>query len=214
MEKDKRVINIGDELFEVKGAFNPNVKLKKNIGYIVDDHVYIYKGKKTSGDNDPGIYRNENEYEVIPYTKPKDIERFSITKIVELGPESIKSMIDSNKDRFITSENLEFVKNNDDIFTVTINEDDDFLKMLIKTAINEKKIDLKMYKDKFSDSYVLNNMKSSLMKETKMSVPIFNQWCEILGLKWTIMVEDNGEDYLSPLCSTITLSNENPANKA
>jgi hypothetical protein len=67
---------------------------------------------------------------------------------------------------------------------------------------------LKNYKNKFSNQYGLNNMKSSLNKGTKMTVLNFVRWCEILGLKWNMTVEDNGGDRSNPLPDVIEINSE------
>ena len=56
--------------------------------------------------------------------------------------------------------------------------------------------------------YALNNMKSGLSKSTKMTVPNFIKWCEILGLDWELTISDNGEDNINPLSETIVVSNK------
>ena len=78
----------------------------------------------------------------------------------------------------------------------------------MKKAILDKKINLKNYKDRFTNEYALNNMKSGLSKSTKMTVPNFIKWCEILGLDWEMVIKDNGDDTINPLSETIIVSNK------
>ena len=103
---------------------------------------------------------------------------------------------------------IEIINNNSEIFTPTIRPEDDFLKYIVKKAILDKKINLKNYRERFSNDYALNNMKSGLSKSTKMTVPNFIKWCEILGLDWEMTIKDNGDDTINPLSENIYISNK------
>ena len=53
------------------------------------------------------------------------------------------------------------------------------------------------------NQYNLMNMKQALEKTTKMSVVYFAKWCEILGLDFTIIMDDNHTDKIDPLHQSI-----------
>lgn len=76
------------------------------------------------------------------------------------------------------------------IFKVELNEKDDPLKRLIKVAIIKKHLNINQYKDRGSTPYLLNNMRSALKGPSKMMVPYFVNWCEILGLNFYLRVID------------------------
>lgn len=71
-------------------------------------------------------------------------------------------------------------------------ESDDFLKILIKAAIIIKEIDMNYLKAEVSDGYVINNLLSILKGNTKMSTKQFNRFCELLKVKISIKMEDDG----------------------
>jgi len=202
------VIIIDDEYYEVE-IFTKNEKLKKNTAYIKNDYVYIYRGKIRSEDDidGPGIYKLDKE---LIFIEPEGKERnkYSIEKVNELSPSSIFDTISEDVSKFIQPSDIEIINNNSEIFTPTIRPEDDFLKYVVKKAILDKKINLKNYKDRFNNEYALNNMKSGLSKSTKMTVPNFIKWCEILGLDWEMTIRDSGEDTINPLSESIYVSNK------
>ena len=83
------------------------------------------------------------------------------------------------------------------IFKVPIEEEDDPLKKLIKCAIIKKHLNINDYRDKGSTPYLLNNMRSALKSKSKMMMPYFVSWCEILGLSFILRVIDptDGESF-------------------
>ena len=93
----------------------------------------------------------------------------------------------------ISSDNnleCEFGEPEKGIFKVELSEKDDPLKRLIKVAIIQKHININHYKDRGSTPYLLNNMRSALKGTSKMMVPYFVNWCEILGLNFYLRVID------------------------
>ena len=182
--------------------------LEKGMAYVAGDYVYIYRGKfKKDKAPLPGIYKDGDEY---VFCEPSDNEKnkYSVDNINELSRESIFDIIEANKDEFIQPEDVETINNNSDIFTPTIKETDDFLKYIVKKTIIDKKINLRNYKSRFSNEYALNNMKSGLNKSTKMTVPNFIKWMEVLGADWELRVYDNGTDTVNPLSDEIVVSSK------
>lgn len=202
---------VDDDYHEVE-LFVKGKKLKKGYGYIKGNYVYIYRGKKDKykkTEMKPGIYQDKHgEYIFIEPDGKQEEAMYSTDNLIELNINKIFEDVRENKEHFIDSEYIEVINNNSQIYTPTIHEDDDFLKYAVKEAIIRKKINLKNYKNKFPNQYALNNMKSGLNKSTKMTVPNFNIWCEILGLKWRMVIEDDGSDKLSPLDEPIEIKSE------
>lgn len=205
------VISIGDDFHEVE-LYTSDKRLKKDRGYIKGNYVYIYRGKKEKYKKDemlPGIYMNtRSEYEFLEPRTATEQAEYSTDFIVELNTESIFEEIAGKKEDFLDPHDIEVINNNQEIFVPTFREDDDFLKHIVKKAILDKQVNLKNYKSKFPNQYALNNMKSGLNKETKMTVTNFKSWCEILGLKWRMVIEDDGTDRLSPLPETLEILSE------
>lgn len=204
------ILTMDDEFHDVE-LFRKDKKLKKGMGYIKDSLVYIYRGKmdkNKKSDLDPGIYlTREGEYIFIePSKEIKD--KYSLDNVIELNIDKIFEEVEKHHSDFINSEDIEIINNNSEIYIPTIKEDDDFLKYIVKKIIIDKKINLKNYKDKFANQYALNNMKSGLNKETKMTVPNFKVWCEILGVDWEMIVRDNGKDKNNPLPEEIRIESK------
>lgn len=201
----KQILTINDTFYPVEGYYKGK-PLKKGIGYIYDGVVYIYRGKKKDDSYLPGIYKlPDGEYEFVE-PKENDIDKYDVSNVTDLNINNIFSEVNINKDQFISAEDIEVINNNSSVFTPTIRPEDDFLKYLIKKAILDKKINLKNYKNRFQSQYALNNMKSTLEKDTKMTVGYFKIWCEVLGLKWDIVLSDSGEDTFNPLPEDIYIS--------
>lgn len=195
----RMILAFDDYVYEVH-MYNPkhDKKLQKNHGYIIGDYVYIYRGKETK-DKEMGIYKNnKGEYIVQPGSK-KEEEIFCVSNIIDMDIESISNKIKEQAELYSNEEDLEVINSSSEIFTPKIKEGDDFLKILVKKALEEKKISLKNYKNKFTKPHTLNNIKSALVKPTKTSIPNFEQWAELLGFDWEIRIFDNGEDKANPL---------------
>lgn len=196
-----------DEYFEVE-VFIEGMKLKKGVGYIIGDHVYVYNGKYNEDKSTrPGLYKKNDEYILIEHTD-KTKKKYHISKLNELDPKSILSLLETDRDSFVQMEDIEIINNNSEIYTPMIKEDDDFLKYIVKKMIINKKINLRNYREKFPNEYALNNMKSGLNKSTKMTVTNFVKWCEVLGCDWSMVVTDNNTDTINPMKEDIVVDSK------
>lgn len=204
---DPIIIIDNEEVYHIE-AMVKGEKLKKDIGYVVGDYVYVYRGKlKDKNPIKPGIYKKGDQYITIEPNE-HDKEKYHVSEIIELDPAPIFNIIEKNKEGFIDPEDIEIFNNNSEVYTPTIKASDDFLKYIIKRAIIDKRINLRNYKGRFNNEYALNNMKSGLNKSTKMTVPNFVKWVEVLGLNWKLEVWDSGEDTINPLPKPISISNK------
>lgn len=211
----RMILTIGEEFHEVELFFDDK-KLKKGYGYISGNYVFIYRGRLTKYKNkkelDMGIYLDDSktpeEYMFVQPKTKEECSKYNIDNVIELNLEKIFYDIQSHKDEFIDPEDIEIINNNSEIYIPTIKEDDDFLKYIVKKVIMMKKINLKNYKGRFSNPYALNNLKSGLKSNTKMSVPNFKLWEEILGFKWEMKIFDAGEDKTNPLPEDFNLKSE------
>jgi len=194
----RAILAVDDYVYEVH-TYHPSMsKLQKNHGYIIRDYVYVYKGK--SKPDGMGIYKNKDtgELMVIEGTN-KEKENFRVDKVIDMDIESIANRIKEQADRFTSEEDLEVMNNSAEVFAPKIKEGDDFLKQIVKQALEEKQISIKHYKNKFSKPHTLNNIKSALINKTKTSINNFEQWAELLGFDWEIRIFDNGQDKQNPL---------------
>lgn len=208
----RMIITILDGFHEVE-LYDPEKKLTKGYAYIMGDYVMVYHGKKEKFDKnelEPGIYTNSlGEYEFIHPSNPTEKDLYHIDHIIELDVNRIFDEISKKQDDFIDPADIEVINNNAEAFTPTFKEDDDFLKYIIKKVIYDKKVNLKNYRHKFPNQYALNNMKSVLNKKTKMTVTNFKAWCEILGIRWSMVIQDDGTDKISPLPNDVEVESEN-----
>ena len=69
-----------------------------------------------------------------------------------------------------------------EIFAPKIRDTDDILKRIIKTVLQNMKLNIRTLRPKFNNDYDLNNLKSQLIKEGAMSSKYFVRWCEILDI--------------------------------
>lgn len=205
---DSPMIQIDEGFYQVK-PYRPGKKLKDNIAYTIDgrDIVYLYRGKLKSDSYLPGIYIKKGQIHIIE-PDIEDIEKYDIDNINEFSSDRIFDEILNNSDEFVLPEDVEIINNNSDIFVPVIKEEDDFLKVAVKQMILDKQVNLKNYKDKFSNHYLLTNMKSALSKSTKMTVPNFNTWCDVFGVDWELRLYDNGTDRIRPLEEDIVIRSE------
>ena len=180
--------------------------LKKNHGYIIRDWVYVYKGKvKPDG---MGIYKDDSGQFVVVEGGIKEKEKFSVGNVIDMDFESMAETIKELAKKYTSDEDLEVINNSSEVFTPKIKDGDDFLKQIVKQALDEKKINLKLYKNKFSKPHTLNNIKSALVNKTKTSITNFEQWAELLGFDYEITIRDNGTDKLNPLKYEITYKSD------
>lgn len=196
-----------DEYFEVD-TYIDGMKLEKDKGYILGDYVYVFYGKYNDKTNRSGIYKKDNSYVVIEHNE-KNKEKYHVSKLNELDPKSILSLLETDRENFVQMEDIEIINNNAEIYTPMIKDEDDFLKYIVKKMIINKKINLRNYREKFPNEYALNNMKSGLNKSTKMTVTNFVKWCEVLGCDWSMVVKDNGSDTNNPMTETISVDSRN-----
>ena len=202
----KDLILIVDDEYHKVYVYDEDEKLIKGAGYTIGEYVYVYRGKKKDSKKLPGIYLNSKGERI--FIEPKnniEKEKYHIDNIIELDTEAIFRQMEKGDRENIDVDYIESVNINAETFIPIIKDDDDFLKVAVKKIIGEKKINPKNYKDKFPGQYSLNNIKSSLIRDTKMTVTNFKTWCEVMGVEWELTIRDNGTDKISPLPEEFTL---------
>lgn len=206
-----------DRIFAVVGDFDPDtppVRLKGGKGYVFPDgHVRLYSLTKTPRNPYPYFYyetenpfTNKGKY-VIVEGSPEYEECFEESKIVSLSVSEINLMTPPDYQPF-NEEAVNAMNAAAEKFQPVINPTDDPLKKTIKAAIIEKQINISRLNADVDRKCRLNNMKSALTKETRMSADYFVKWCELLGLDFRIEVLDNGTDRTDPLKQSVTYKSE------
>ena len=204
MGKANLIVTIGDgDYYAVDGNFEPGKKFKKDHMYIVNGNELSIYGGRLKGEELPGhFYRTSKDpesYKFIPPNKDQ-IEEFMVGNITDttLAKRAITNP-DDFKDVDVSQVDTTELK----IFAPPIKPNDDVLKRIIKTALIQKQVDLKLYRGQFDKDYHLSNLKSTLTKDAPLSAKYFVRWCEILGLSVTVLAEDNGLDKIAPLTEKI-----------
>lgn len=171
--------------------------MQKGFAYVDGDFVYIYEGKKKTGNGyKPGhVYKRKGDLLFIKPTTPELEEIHSVDRIECFSNSAIINKINDNENFKVIDQEL--LESADNYFAPPINEDDDVFKRTIKRALEIKKIPLGSIRDKFPKEYDVTNMKSALVKSSPMSNRYFHRWAEALGLHLTIKCEltDSCGDY-------------------
>jgi hypothetical protein len=205
IHKGRVFLLLEDDYIEAE-LFHPDKKFVKGRGYIKDGAVYIYRGKESKGINNHGIYKRKDGSMTFVSPTGKERSLYSSDNLKSLNPDDIFNDIAKHRNDFRSDEEIEIINANREVFTCAVKPEDDFLKKIIKEAINAKQVNLNLYKDKFKNEHALNNMKSALNRPCKMSVAYFEAWCEVLGLGYSIKIVDNGGDSISRLGNEIIIS--------
>lgn len=80
------------------------------------------------------------------------------------------------------------------VYTPKINDDDDFLKKIVKKFLISSKVNINQLQPKMQKKYTLVNMRSALQNATKTSTKVFSMWMELLHGDFIIVVKDNTKD--------------------
>lgn len=188
---DKRVYMV---LGEISSEYEP---FKNGKGYIHDGYVWIFTTKKPTDSKVPYFWY---EHGKICFGKMRDSlkEIFSVDKLLDLSFANTVYQMDPNEEIY-DEDVLSDMNSSTTIFVPEIHEWDDCLKRLIKLAIHDKKINVNRLKSKMDKAYSLSNLKTALTGKTKMSIPNFIIWCDLLGLGFNITIYDNQTDEQNPL---------------
>lgn len=197
---------------EIKGEYYNVHPLPYDVRSMIVDEAYInlglvmpYYGNTDGKITKPGFYSREdnngNIQLIIKEPEEDDLENYSTDKIITFEIDKLIEKI--NTESFMTPEEIERINMNSEFRKFDINPEDDFLKVIVKTIINTKKVNLKIYANRLPEKHTLGNMISSLSGKTKMSVNYFQVWSEMLGFDFNMTVRDSGDDPLAPLKNDI-----------
>lgn len=214
------------DTFSVLGYFNSKDKDSQYTefvdgkGYIdsYDNQVWIYKKNKPDDSrtiypyfwkSDDSIKKSRFDIEYKKYFDPNKLISRSVSDIISTAKENP----DENYDKmFIDGLNAQSEK-----YHPVVYSNDDFLKKMTKTILNVLNICIAKIKPKLpaGQPHRLSNMQSGLNKSTKMSVPYYNSWAELLQYETIIIAysKDNADDklpepivYLTEKDSAMTVS--------
>lgn len=185
-----------DTIYPIK-PFNYEEKLNIDVGYLKDGYVYIYRGdisKKRKFKS--GLFTNDNnEYMFFLDNDEKDLYAFD-----KIKDDSIASIIRraNNINPRLQHKIMKDINKSTDIYIPELDENDDFLKHLVKLMLIEKKISLKDYKDKFKKTHDITNIKASLDTKTSpdgkrgaLTINNLLKWVDLLDMDILIEFKDN-----------------------
>ncbi len=156
-------------------------------GYLDDDNkIWICKNPNDVITEYPWFYYQDGEF-TYSNRNEYDDKVFTRRNCVNLDIESIRNNIDACIDEYKKAS----LPISDDIELYEIKNQDTCLSTLIKLFLNDTKVDLSLLGTIIDDPVTISNLKSSL-KRTDLSLKNFMRWVSVLGLKYTIILEDNG----------------------
>lgn len=171
-------------------------------GYVDDTgKIYIYKENKKEANKllpVPCFTVNIDEdtgkatYEFFERSKGVD-EIFTLENIGSLTNEKIFESIKPDE-KLYDEDILNELNSSTSMFRPEIKNSDDFLKRLIKEIILRKEVNIVKYTPLFPKKYILSNLKQGLTNDSKTAAGTFIQWMEMMGIKFHVIIEDNGKD--------------------
>lgn len=171
-----------------------------NKGYVDEKgRIWIYKELKPDNSTIFGLVPwftvdpKEGKYQFSKRKLKEVDEAFRVENIGDLSFKHISKNIKENE-KLYDEDVLNDLNASTSIFKPEIKEGDDFLKRLVKKIILLKEVNIAKYLPKVPKKYILSNWKQSLSNDSKMSALNFINWCEIMGIKFHVIVEDNGTD--------------------
>lgn len=197
LDRSKRIWRIVGEI-EDSDVKDPNVlTFVEEKGYIYGEDIYIYKGL-ISSKNEVPEFNKENSFFIIDNGKTKKLK--FIFSDVEEEKDAFKKVHLSNADLKTIAEEVDAAGELYDAETICninastshfvpiINDDDDFLKKIIKYLIIVTNTDINEFKSVKDQKYWLTNLKQALIGSTKMSTINFRVWSELIGNDFDIIV--------------------------
>lgn len=179
-----RKVNIDGKQYEVTD--------KREVGkaFVHKGIVYIFFGDKNNKvGKKAGVYIKDGKSKVKPYPEGKEITEADILEEDEsAGSLDLFDEILANKANIIKSIDRPVLtkEEKNDIFAPSINEDDNILVRIVKTALKELQVNIKEL-DGFKDQMEMNNYKRSLLIHPKMSIERFDKWMEVLNYDWDVI---------------------------
>lgn len=180
--KFPRYLPYGNHVYCVKGYIGDGMEYIKGKCYAERNStkIYLYTDEKVQV---PRFYEKDGKLEFKEPTVPA--ENFSFEYAYPLSTEVIIS--ETNGDEELYDEHAIMDMNSaTSTFVPILNEGDDCLKRLVKHAIREMHVNIHMLKSYMGAKYGISNLKAALISKTKMTVPNFNIWCELLGLDYEV----------------------------
>ena len=187
----------GERIFHVLDEIRDGVVFKNGKGYVRDNFIWIFLNNSPTDSKFPYFWYEHGKL-CFGKIRSEIKDDFLLEKSRPSSLIDTVYKVDPNQQLY-DEEAISDMNAATSIYCPIIKESDDFLKKIIKQVILFKRININRLKSKMDKPYVLSNMKTALMNDTKMSVPNFSIWADLLGIRFTIIIEDNGNDITNPL---------------
>lgn len=193
-------MRIGDTIYDVtslddylqnKDAYIPQYTA------IHDPETHLVLPVKGRYDSGPGISVGSG----ISYIEEpiEDRKKYNDSNIIDFdNTTSIHDLME--KQRVVKSLERDILTSPDNIFCPKIFDDDSPEMKALKSAVQDKHIDLDKYEPRFGSNY--NNDKRLFNKNT-ISLAMLKRVCEALDIEATLTLSDKGEDIPNPMNKTI-----------
>lgn len=187
----------GERIFHVLDEIRDGVVFKNGKGYVRDNFIWIFLNNPPTDSKFPYFWYEHGKL-CFGKIRSEIKDDFLLEKSRPSSLIDTVYKVDPNQQLY-DEEAISDMNAATSIYCPIIKDSDDFLKKIIKQVILFKRININRLKSKMDKPYVLSNMKTALMNDTKMSVPNFSIWADLLGIRFTIIIEDNGNDITNPL---------------
>lgn len=196
------VVDFSDEK-EIQ-ALRQRGEFRNGKGYVdvSSEQVWIYSDSRPiKAHHYPYFWFNDND--VLRFSDP-DEDVLKEALIVNIRNTSVKTLLDRiNNGDLKPNERMNNMSRDGSATTIPIiHLKDDHLKKQVKAIIRKKMRSLSTL-PQIGIKNTMGNMRSALLKETKMSTPYHETWCEVLGVDFIHFSFDNGNDPAYPFNEVI-----------
>lgn len=193
-ELDGRLYNVCDmnDFTDNPELYNPRFTAIQRDNVVLPVHTKV-------GETGPGIYYQDGSM-VSMVVKPNDPAEYSADKIVDFSnPQSIGELI--GKQNLIKNIQDEIMTTAENVLCLKISEKCTPEMRALKTAINSKRIDPKMYEDRFDQFQ--NDMR--LLKGDSITLAKLVSISEALDISCDLTLRDRDENTPNPMNQVIKL---------
>jgi hypothetical protein len=149
-------------------------------------YVFPFQGNFKKHSTDIGIYLKGKDIHVIYPETDKDRKIYSINRIFEITPETIRTELDQYLNE-VTQEELKSIGN---AFEPEIKETDDAGIKAVRLALIAKEIDFNLYASKFEKSWDRANIRKALEKDTTLTFSKLKQYADLFEFNFGIIIFD------------------------
>ena len=166
------------------------------VAYIYNGYYFLYRGEHSGSKLGlkPGIYRkksdskSERTYFIISPSTDEEKAMYDITdKICSLHKTSIIDTANTKEELLVA------IPESSKIFKPTLAPTDDILKRAAKLVLLAKGVDLDRHKDGFRDKNALFNLKQVFRGDSKVSILIFDRFCEAMNLEYAVVISEKND---------------------